>query len=391
MIYDVSKLKNKDVVPKHYINIIPYVHIAAASGVPEVLQLFLNKTQNIFDPSRTTTYKRTALHFAVDATAPFMLDKPGSFVNNFLNPFQCILDFGSAHHLEYVITKAIKKKPIVAGHIGKDNDKVVNLDEVTRKNHKPQLTTLEEYGGKQTCIFMLLEDGANMWQRDDQWKFAEPGAETANEIRTWWFNKQAEQAFATRKTLSDAANATSVVAALIATASYAGPFQPPLGLGTVSTSSYFDLVQTSSILVQIFVISNCLSFYLAIGSIMFAIVPSVPMPKQVLGYDEWQHSKRTVGAALSLLLFSIFFVVVSFAVASNAGMSDNDSYKHVGLAFYPAMVGGILCLIGIIVLSRRFWVYIKSFGIGRRNDTKKTYPLQSHELWDRAWRKALDL
>jgi hypothetical protein len=373
MIYDVSKLKNKGVAPNTYDDKIPSVHIAAASGVPEVLQLFLNKKQKIFDPSKTTTYKRTTLHFAVDATAPFMLDKPTSFVNNIIDPLQCISDFGSAHHLEYIITKAIKKKLVVGGHVGKNNDKVVSLDEVIQKYHKPQLTTLEEYGGKQACITMLLQDGVDIWQRDDQWKFAEPGSETSNEIRMWWFNKKAEEALATKKTLSDAANAISVVAALIATASYLGPLQPPLGLGTVTTSSYFDLVQTSSIPVQLFVISNCLSFYLAIGSIMFAIVPSVPMPIQGIGFDEWQRSKRTVGAALSLLLFSVFFVVVSFAAASNAGMSENSSYKHVGLAFYPVVVGGISCLMGITVFYMGFLRFIMSSSIGIKDDIKKAF------------------
>lgn len=366
MIYEVSKLKNKGVAPKTYDNKIPSIHLAAASGVPEVLQLFLDKKPKIFDASKTTAHKRTTLHFAVDTIAPYMVDKPTSNANNFMNPFQCILDFGDAQHLEYIITKASKKKLVVGDHVDKDNSKVV-----TQKN-KPQMTTLEEYGGKQACITMLLQDGVDIWQRDDQWKFAEPGAKTSNEIRMWWFNKIAEEKSATKKTLNDAANAISVVAALIATASYVGPLSPPLGFGTVSTSSYFDFVQTSSIPVKIFVISNCLSFYLAIGSIMFAIVPSVPMPKQGIGFDEWQRSKRTVGAALSLLLFSVFFVVVSFAAASNAGMSYHDSYKHGGLAFILAMIGGIPCLIGIIVFFMGYLRFIMSFGIGIKNNIKRS-------------------
>ena len=365
MIYEVSKLKNKGVAPKNYDDKIPSIHLAAASGVPEVLQLFLNKKPKIFDSSKTTPQERTTLHFAVDTTAPFMVGKPTYEVNNFMNLFQCILDFGDAQHLEYIITEASKKKLVVGSHVAKDNSKVV-----TQKCNKPQLTTLEEYGGKQACITMLLQDGVDIWQRDDQWKFAEPGAKTSNEIRMWWFEKKAQETSATKKTLNDASNAIFVVAALIATASYVGPLSPPLGFGTASTSPYFDFVQTSSIPVQIFVISNCMSFYLAIGSIMFAIVPSVPMPKQGIGFDEWQRSKRTVGAALSLLLFSVFCVVVSFAAASNAGMSDNGSYKHVGLAFYPAIYGGITCFIGIVVFFTGFLRFILSFGIGIKGDIK---------------------
>jgi hypothetical protein len=378
MIYEVSKLKNKGVAPKTYDNKIPSIHLAAASGVPEVLQLFLNKKQKIFDPSKTMTYKRTTLHFAVDTTAPYMVDKPTSNANNFMNPFHCLLDFGGVDHLEYIITNSSKKKPVVGGHVGNEfYQRGVNLDQAAQKCNKPQLTTLEEYGGKQACITMLLQDGVDIWQRDDQWKFAEPGEKTSNEIRMWWFKKIAEETSATKKTLNDAANAISVVAALIASASYGGPLQPPLGFGTVSTSSYFDFVQTSSIPVQIFVISNCLSFYLAIGSIMFAIVPSVPMPIQGIGFDEWQRSKRTVGGALSLLLFSVFCVVVSFAAASNAGMSENNSYKHVGLAFYPAVVGGIFCFIGITIFSMGFLRFIMSFSIGIKDDIKKAFVSKS--------------
>ena len=376
MIYEVSKLKNKGVVPKTYDNKIPSIHLAAASGVPEVLQLFLDKKPKIFDPSKTTTHKRTTLHFAVDTTAPYMVDKPTSKANNFMKPFHCLLDFGGVDHLEYIITNASKKKPVVGGHASNGiYQRGVNLDQVAQKCNKRQLTTLEEYGGKQACITMLLQDGVDIWQRDDKWKFAEPGEETSNEIRMWWFQKIAKETSATKKTLNDAANAISVVAALIASASYGGPLQPPLGFGTVSTSSYFDFVQTSSILVLIFVISNCMSFYLAIGSIMFAIVPSVPMPTQGIqfGFDEWQRSKRTVGAALCLLLLSVFCVVVSFAAASNAGMSDNGSYKHVGLAFYPAMFGGISCLIGIIVFSMGFLRFIMSFSIGIKDNIKKAF------------------
>jgi hypothetical protein len=200
----------------------------------------------------------------------------------------------------------------------------------------------------QACITMLMQAGVDIWQRDCEHSLAEPGPEAPTPLRTWWYGIIARDISEAKKDLNDAANAISVVAALVATVSYVGPLQPPLGYGTTDPS-VLDLVQTTKLPIRVFVVSNCLSFYLAIGSILFAVVPSLPMsslPIQRLS-EEWQRSKRTIGMAILLLLMSIVGVLISFAAASNVGMEDQYSWKHSGLAFYPTLFGGLVCLFGI--------------------------------------------
>lgn len=351
-----SKRNNKGVVPTNYDNNIPALHLAATSGYPEVLRLFLDNSYKTFDPTSITKQKRTSLHCAVDAILPSMVDRQIFEANKFINPFLSVLDFGDLYHLENTIKLSQNNKNIT-------NDK---LAQPSCKCHPKKL--IDDYARKKTCITMLLQDGVDLWQRDDKKNFAEPGPEANDEIQIWWFDQKAEITLPVKKVLHDAANATAVVATLIATASYVGPLQPPLGYG--SNVSYFDLVQTANMFVQIFVVSNCLAFYLAIGSIMFAIVPNVPTPHQGI-FEEWQRSRRIIGISISLLLMSVLNILISFAAASNAGMSDYYSWKHVGLAFYPAMVGGISCIIGSVVFFIDFQRFIQSFGIGMKNDLVK--------------------
>jgi MFS family permease len=99
-------------------------------------------------------------------------------------------------------------------------------------------------------------------------------------------------------------------------------------------------------------VTNSVSFYLAIASIMFAVVPSLPMPEEGI-YEEWQRTRKTMGIAISLLLMSVLGVLISFTAASNAVVSEEYSWRHGGLTFYPAIVAGLVCLIGIM------WFFIR--------------------------------
>jgi MFS family permease len=198
---------------------------------------------------------------------------------------------------------------------------------------------------------MLMQAGVDIWQEDDEGTLAEPGPEASTKVRMWWYEAIARDTSEAKKNLNDAANAISVVAALVATASYVGPLQPPLGYGTTDPS-VLDMVQTTKLSIRVFVVTNCLSFYLAIGSILFAVVPSLPTPQESL-HEEWRRSKRTIGIAILFLLMSIVGVLISFAAASNVGMADHYSWHGSGLAFYPTMFGGLICLFGIITFFVR--------------------------------------
>jgi hypothetical protein len=91
------------------------------------------------------------------------------------------------------------------------------------------------------CINLLLQGGIDIWTPHHKTKeLPSPGPTADDEARKWWYEKVIKEVVTLKTSISDAANATSVVAALVATASFIGPLQPPLGLsgdgGYVDTS-----------------------------------------------------------------------------------------------------------------------------------------------------------
>jgi hypothetical protein len=83
------------------------------------------------------------------------------------------------------------------------------------------------------------------------------------------------------------------------------------GIATVDVG-----VQVIEILIKV-LMNNSLSFYLAITSIMLAIMPSLPIPKEGLvsgPCDDLKRSQRTI--AIGMLLASIISVLISFAAFS---------------------------------------------------------------------------
>jgi hypothetical protein len=201
------------------------------------------------------------------------------------------------------------------------------------------------YKGRESCISILVQAGVDVWEKDDGGNFPEPGRLASSKNHLSWQKKVEIETLEAKKSLNEAGNAISVVAALVATASYVGPLQPPLGYAD-------DFVQTSNLSIRIFMVTNSVSFYLAIASIMFAVVPSLPMPQEGI-YEEWQRTRKTIGIAISLLLMSVLGVLISFTAASNAVVSKEYSWRHGGLTFYPTVVAGLVCLIGII------WFFIR--------------------------------
>jgi hypothetical protein len=78
-----------------------------------------------------------------------------------------------------------------------------------------------------------------------------------------------------KTSISNDANATLVVAALVATTSFIGPLQPPLGLS--GDGGYVDTSRKS---VRVYLVSNSLSFFFSIKSILMAVLLAIPMPKE---------------------------------------------------------------------------------------------------------------
>ena len=219
------------------------------------------------------------------------------------------------------------------------------------------------YSGKKGCINMLLQAGLDIWQKDNDGNIASPGHEmNDDEFISWWHEKMAKEALDLRNNLNQGGNAISVIGALIATASYVGPLQPPLSYGSdpsmqlSPTSDNTGYAHVWDPYVKIFMVSNSLSFYLAITSIMLAVVPSLPSPQQMPHealLNELGHTRKTVVQAICVLLLSVVGILVSYATASIAVIPDHSSLSNAGWTYYPALMGGFACLIVVVLFGNR--------------------------------------
>jgi len=78
-------------------------------------------------------------------------------------------------------------------------------------------------------------------------------------------------------------------------------------------------VQVTKLMIKVFLMNNGLSFYLAMTSIMLAIMPSLSIPKEGLVFgpcDDLKQSQRTISIAIGMLLASIISVIISFVAFS---------------------------------------------------------------------------
>lgn len=195
------------------------------------------------------------------------------------------------------------------------------------------------------CINLLLQGGIDIWT-PNHWtaELPTPGRTANDEAQKWWYEKVIKEVVTLKTSISGAANATSVVAALVATASFIGPLQPPLGLS--GDGGYVDTSRSS---VQVYLVFNSLSFFFSIGSILMAVLPAIPMPKESL-YDELLRSQRCLKGAALMLLVSIMCILVSFSSANMAVVSSR--WRDKGLVVVCIVVGGSVCIVvlGIYII-----------------------------------------
>ena len=278
------------------------IHLAAALGDPKTLWLFTTFLE--FDPL-VTCHGATSLHFVVASRRPTISLPPfeGEYIN-ICDRYLKLMDFG--RFLSYVKAKAEDAKST-------------------------------SYKEREACISMLVQAGLSMWQKDNYGNNPDPGISACSENCLSWQNMVERQTLEAKKSLNEAGNAISVVA----TASYVGPLQPPLGYAD-------DFVQMSNLPIRIFMVTNSVSFYLAIASIMFVVVPTLPIMPQEGIFKALRRIQKSIWIATCLLLISVLGVLISFTAASNAVVSEEYSWRREGLTFYPVVVGGLVCLIGII-------------------------------------------
>lgn len=301
--FDVGRLKqlpgvNDDEEFDPYAFGMPASHLAAASGNPEAVQIFL-RDKNFDVLIQSSEDHLNALHFATDATM--------------VEDMRILTDFVTPRQLEMRARKMEWKS--------------------------------KRYSGKRVCISLLLQAGIDIYEGDKMGDTPNPGPLASEDDRVWWYEKVGRETLEVKNNLTAAANATSVIAALVATASFVGPLQPPLSYGAYhdSTMQYVHITVSP---VRVFITCNGFSFYFAVASILMAMIPSLPMPRESL-LDELRRIQRTVAVAISFLLVSIICVLISFAAASIAVIPEEWHYER--LSYSSVILGGLICL-GVIFL-----------------------------------------
>ncbi|CAN5968406.1 unnamed protein product [Sphagnum jensenii] len=241
-------------------------HLAAARGDPQCLQSLMDKSKGHYLNTPKNGFK--PLHFAVNATHPD--HEQGDKINHFLS-FE---NYVNVHGL---------------ARTGMEKSKTGKMKKEGSETHG--------YDGKKACINLLLQAGVDIWQPDTEKNVADPGFDAPHEARLWWYDKIAKEKYRAKAKINAAGTATAVVAALIASTSFTGHFSPLTGYDP--DMNYHEPI--TKFLVKFFVITNCVSFYVAMTSIMFAVVPSFPLAQEGLR-EELARSRNAVRNAIRALL-----------------------------------------------------------------------------------------
>jgi hypothetical protein len=271
--------------------------MAAYSGNVEILQHLLLKDDVDKLNVVCNSFGAPPLHLAVKATMVWrgcLISRGWSDSRTFDDWLLCN-DFMSIELLEKKLGEKDRKEDSAMA-----NTKKTMYGEANR----------DQYSARQACANLLLQAGADILATDENRRMADPGELAPNEARIWWYEFVARETLNIKNDLNAAGTGTAVVATLVATASFVGPLQPPLNyVGMSSGTATVDVgVQVTEFMIRVFLVSNGLSFYLAITAIMLAIMPSLPIPKEGLvsgPCDDLKRSRRTISIAIGMLLASI--------------------------------------------------------------------------------------
>jgi len=301
---------------------------AAYSANFEILQIFLRKDDDVDQLQVAALFGAPPLHHAVEGRA-------------IVNTWTDSRNFDDYLHCNDFISIRLLEKKLREKNLDEDNA-------ITKINKN-------EYSAREACAKLLLHAGADILTTDECGRMADPGAMAPNEAQIWWYKLVATEIINIKNDLNVAGNGTAIVASLVATASFVGPLQPPLNYVAIpSETAIVDVgVQVTETLIKIFIISNSLSFYFAIASIMFAIMPSLQFKKEALmsrPCDNLRRSRMNISMAVGLLVVSISSVLISFVASSLVVIP----LQHRRLVIYSMVIGGLYCYIGLTSLYLYF-------------------------------------
>lgn len=301
--------------------------MAAAVGKPGTIKAFLNSEEGKFNPRKKDMFGNTALHHALK----------GQDVQ--FQPH--LIDFVGCDHVFHWRWK----------HDDKIHSWVANPHEREQLRRGGEQGSSHEHkekqGQRKASILLLLQAGVDILIHNDSGETASPGPDASEQFVLWWYEIEVNQTHEMQENLNAAANAISVTAALVATASYVGPLQPPLGFGGEPLG-----LQVGFQGLRIFIVCDTLSFYLALAAIMLALLPSLPKPRQP-AFKLLVRTRRIVAGAVAFLFPSIVCVLIAFGAAS-IGVIRERGFSHHGLTILTTVLGGLLCFRVIMSFTAGF-------------------------------------
>ncbi|KAL3678491.1 hypothetical protein R1sor_021447 [Riccia sorocarpa] len=198
----------------------------------------------------------------------------------------------------------------------------------------------------QGCVNLLIQEGLDVWEPNKLGRIPDPGQDASPEYSLWWYEKLTLDTLGQKTSFSSAAAAISVTASLVATASYVGPLQPPLGY-SLEDVDQIAKIQAEVLPVRVFFMCNTIAFYLAIAAVVFSLTPSLPMPHESTR-EELNRMRKRVTSALVLLILSLVAILSAFASASIVVIPNKNRWNQGWLAASSVIIGSVGCLVALV-------------------------------------------
>ncbi|KAL3692766.1 hypothetical protein R1sor_006417 [Riccia sorocarpa] len=280
---------------------------AAEQADPEVLRLILETGR--FDLHCQDQHGNTLLHAAVRCEDPTSL--PTMLLNFLEVPKEC------PHGLR-------------------------NLDHSLMTRPQQREEEFHRESRRHGCLNLLLQEGLDIWETNKTGRIPDPGPKASPGYNLWWYERLAKETLDQKASFNAAGGAVSVTAALVATASYIGPLQPPLAYSWEDKDGV-SKVQSGITAVRVFFVLSTLAFYLAIAAVVLSFTPVLPAPHESTR-GELKRIRRSVLWALMFLIVSLIAILFAFASASIVVISSAERWLTVA----PVVVGCVICVVVLI-------------------------------------------